>query len=168
MKKRANLKILILLLVCISTFSFGQKTINEQSYTLDFLSAKYIGVENNNEIILVFKYEPKKGKVFKPIISMKITYDIGNSESEKTEIMEESNHSIVFYGNDIDKKNPEIYGVIKEKIDIKQKKKFGIVVFHLRNITQDYIDKMKFTYGLWEPENENIRIERLYNIEIEK
>lgn len=168
MKRKINLKVLSLVLVFLSTFSFGQKKINEQSYNLDFLSAQYIGAENENEILLIFKYEPKNKKEFKPIFSMKISYSIGDSDVEKTEIIEKSNHTIAFYGNDIDQQNPDIYKTIKQKIDLNQKEEFGIVVFQLRNITQNYIDKMKFTYGLWEPENESIRIEKSYSIDIGK
>lgn len=155
-------------MMLISTLSFGQKKIAEQSYNLDLLTARYSETNDGNEIILVFKYEPKKKKEFKPIFSMKITYIIGNSEIEKTEILNESKHSIAFYGNDIDKKNTSIYSLISDKIDLNQKEKFGIVVFHLRNLTNDFVDNMKFTYGLWEPENENIRIEKTYDIEIKK
>lgn len=169
MKKRTNLLFLSIVLVLISNFSFGQKKkITEQSYYLDFLTAKYSETNNKNEILLVFRYQPKKKKEFKPIFSSKIAYKIGDSKIEKTEIIEKSNHSIAFYGNDIDKKAPDVYKLISNKVDLNQKEKFGIVVFYLRNITQVYIEKMKFTYGLWEPKNENIRIEKTYDIEIQK
>ncbi len=168
MNNKIKIILLPLFLILISSFAFGQKNITEQSYNLDILSAKYIETNGNNEVLLIFKYEPKKKKEFKPIFSMKITYSIGNSQDEKTEILEKSNHSIVFYGNDIDTKNPEIFNLIKDKINLEQKQKFGIVVFHLRNLTTEYFDKIKFTYGLWEPENEKIRIEKTYKIEISK
>ncbi|KQS89402.1 hypothetical protein [Chryseobacterium sp. Leaf394] len=168
MGQKINLQIFIILFTVIATSLFGQEKIKESSYNFDLLSAKYVNIEGKNEVILIFKYEPKEGKVFKPIFSMKITYSIGESNLEKTETLNKSNHSIEFFGNDIDQKNAEIYSLIKDKINLQQNKEFGIVVFSLRNITKDYKEKMKFTYGLWEPEDESIRFEKQYNIKIEK
>lgn len=161
-------KFLLGIFILLLGFSFAQKNITEQSYDLDFLKAKYIESGNSNEILLIFKYQPKKEKEFKPIVSMKMTYSIGDSGMERTEILDKSNHSIVAYGNDINQKNAEIYNLIKEKIDLNQKQEFGIFVFHLRNLTQEYVENMTFTYGLWEPENENIRIEKKYEIPIDQ
>jgi hypothetical protein len=161
-------KLFLIIFAVLPSFASGQKGAIEQSYNLDFLKAKYTASENSNEIVLIFKYEPKPKKIYKPIISMKITYSIGASETETTEILNESKHSVVIYGNDINQKNPTLYSLIKEKIDLNQKQDFGIFVFHLRDISKEYVDKMKFTYGLWEPKKERIRIEKQYEISIDQ
>ena len=104
--------LILLFFLLMSTMALGQKDIADQSYNLDFLEAKYNENKGEKEILLIFKYEPKKKKKFKPILSTKITYSIGDDEIEKNEYMMMSKHSIVFYGNDIDEKSPEVYRLI--------------------------------------------------------
>lgn len=125
MKKPLKILLFPFAFMLISGFSFGQKKLSEPSYRLDFLNAHYKETEQGNEIVLLFKYQPNKKKEFKPIFSMKISYQLGNSELEKTEILNESKHSLVFYGNDIDQKNPVLYQFISDKIDLKQKENLG-------------------------------------------
>ena len=137
------------------------------SYTLTPLKAKYIDSANPKEIILVFKYATKSKQKEKLIISGKMTYSLAGG-MEKTEVLGRNNHhTITIFGKDINAKDPAIYNLIADKVDPSDASEFSFLVFYLRGITGKYIDKITFTYGLWEPADENVRIETKYEMNVE-
>lgn len=160
-------KIKILLLSFIFIAQLKAQDIESPSYDLDFLAAKYIDTLRTKQIVLLFKYQPKPDKEFKPIISFKLSYKIGDKK-ERTELFGESKHSITFYDRKIKFKNPELYQLISDKMDPEQKEEYGIIVIYLNDLTNKYVSEMDFKYGLWEPEDQNIRYEKNYHIEISK
>lgn len=160
------IKFKILIVLFFSTFLYAQNT-ESQSYDLDFLAAKYVDSLKPKQIILIFKYQPKPGKKFEPVISMRITYKLGDENKEKTEIFDKNGKfSIVAYDKKIKDKAPQLYKLIKDKMNIDQEEEYGIIVFYLNGITKKYVDKMTFKYGLWEPDNIERRIEKDYDIAI--
>ncbi len=159
--------IILFLVLLFSTENLYSQNIESTSYNLEFVGAKYIDDKKPPQIILVLKYEPKDGKEFKPIISAKITYQFDN-KGIKTEILENPKHSLTFTDRGVNQKNPEIYEWIKDKIDINQEKEFGLLIFYLNGITKKYVQNMSFTYGLWEPDNLDLRIEKKFEFQVLK
>ncbi|MES2851031.1 MAG: hypothetical protein V4685_18415 [Bacteroidota bacterium] len=157
-------------LFLITSSNLYSQELQSPSYNLDFVKAQYVDSTDPNEIILFFKYSTKEKKDFKLIASMKITYSIGENGEEITQILDESknNHSIVVFGRDMKAKSPDLYSLIKNKVNFNDKQDFLIVVFYLRGLIYSYVDKMTFTYGLWEPSNTEKRFEKKYNINIDK
>ncbi len=142
------------------------------SYELKFLKAKY---SDDGDIILLFHYSTEKESDFKLIISGKLTYCIGEECLERTAILGESgnHHSIHVFGEDMKSKDELLYNLIKDSVDFSSKKPFSIIVFYLRDIIYQYVDRMTFTYGLWEPivlqdPKKKIRFEKRYFISIER
>ncbi len=166
------LSVIFFLVFSFSVRIFGQE-ITEPSYKLEFVKGTYEEFKNpnpyKNQIVLYFKFSAKKGD--KPILSMKIKYRIDENSDEITEIIEKSKHSITVFGTANTKRKPhKLYEVLKDKFDfgtIETPEDF-IFAFYLRDITDSYIPEMDFTYGLWEPANQKIRIEQNFKINIEK
>jgi hypothetical protein len=147
-----------------SLASFAQP--QEASYILEPVKGLYFDTTDRKEIVLVFKRSTKSGNEEKLIISGRLTYALEDN-MEKTEVLGRNNHhSITIYGDDFPTKNPELYNLIKDSLSVKDKKKLTLLVFYLRGITDNYINRMTFTYGLWEPSNEDVRIETKYHFNL--
>jgi len=162
--KNLHLALMLIIFICSTKPAFSQNP-KGATYDLEFIQAEFTKERKQTEIILYFKYAKEKDDM--TLMSSKITYNIGNKKKDVSEILDKSNHTIVVYGtNDIEQKNPDIYELLKEKIDFDTEKELFIFAFKLRNITKKYIDKMTFKYGLWEPSNPEIRFETEYDINI--
>jgi hypothetical protein len=163
------MKVILYLFLLLFTITASAQ-IATPSYTLIPLKAKYIDSTNPKEIILIFKHATKSNQQEKLIISGKLTYSLGNG-NEKTETLGQrtnAHHTIAIFGKDINEKNQDIYNLIADKVDLTAPGDFRFLVFYLRNLTDKYVDKMTFTYGLWEPADENVRLETKYEIKIDK
>ena len=114
-------KLLITIFILFSGSLFAHREISEQSYNLDFLAAKFIDTAKSNETILVFKYQPKFNKEYKLILSMRIRYSIGDSDSSNIRLLGNQENTIAIYGRDVDQENPQLYSMIKDKIVLDQK-----------------------------------------------
>lgn len=163
---RKALIVLVNLLIFNFTCHSQEQELTEASYKLEFLRADYNESKKSNEIVLYFKYIPKKGN--KTLISGRLTYSLGEDGIEKTEILEKSKHGITVYGNDIGYKKSSAYKLLKDIVDFNSEEEFFILEFRLRNITEKYVEKMTFTYGLWEPSDSSIRFEKKFFIDVQK
>jgi hypothetical protein len=167
---KAHLRCLTICSILLLSFGFESFSQNrERSYNLDFVKGQYIDSTNPKEILLMLKHSTKSNRDEKLIISGKLTYSLGNG-AEKTEILGRSDnrHSIEIFGKDIELKEPYLFKLIKDSVDFTNKNDFKLIVFHLRNLSDKYVDKMTFTYGLWEPTNQDVRIETKYEIKIDR
>jgi len=140
--------------------------ITEASYKLEFLKATYEEKNESNEIIVYLKYTPKKDN--KTLISGRFTYSLGENGIEKTEVLESSKHGIIIHGQNIKEEKSKVYKLFKNTLDFDSTEEFFLIEFRLRDITEKYIEKMTFTYGLWEPSNEKLRFEKKFNFVVEK
>ena len=141
------------------------------SYDLEFIKAQYIDSSEPTEIVLFFHYSTKKKEDFKLIASTKFSFKIGEEGEDRTIIIGETkeHHSLEIYGSDMKEKSTQLYDIIKDNVDFNDKQEFLILAFILRGVTDEYKSNMTFTYGLWElPNNEKKRIERKYEISIDK
>jgi hypothetical protein len=167
---KIHLRILTICSILLLSFGFESFSQNrEPSYNLEFVKGQYIDSTNPKEILVILKHSTKSNREEKLIISGKLTYSLGNGP-EKIEILGKNDnlHSIEIYGKDIELKEPYLFSLIKDSIDFKNKNDFKLIVFHLRNLSDKYVEKMAFTYGLWEPMNQEVRIETKFAIKIDK
>ena len=163
-----RLPCIIILLLLFSHNAFSQ--IKQPSYTLTLLKAKYLDSTNPKQIVLVFKHISRSKQIEKLIISGKLTYNLGNDSQEKTEILGQgrNKHLVTIFGNDVEFKSKYIFDLIKDNSNFSTDDNVRFIVFTLRDLTDKYVDKMTFTYGLWEPLDESIRIETKYEITIDR
>lgn len=165
-----------ILVLLISIFSFSSnlfcQEITEPSYKLEFLKATYEEFPKkntySNQIVLYFKYSKKEGD--KTLMSMRIKYKIDENGEEIIEDLAKSNHSVTVFGDTHTKRKPhELYDLLNDKFNFNSKTKGEdfIFAFYLRDITEVFIPTINFAYGLWEPTNEEVRIEQNFKINLE-
>ena len=164
--KKNRMKRMFILLFLIFVYQIKAQEITEASYKLEFLKATFEEKNESNETIIYLKYTPKKDN--KTLISGRFTYSLGENGIEKTEVLKKSKHKIIVHGQNSKEEKSKIYKLFKNTLDFDSTEEFFIIEFRLRNITEKYLDKMTFTYGFWEPSNEDFRFEKKFNIEIEK
>lgn len=158
------------LLILMATHLTATGQLKEASYTLVPLKAKYIDSTDPKQIIIVFKRVTRSGKYEKLIVGGKMTYSLGADPKEKTDIQGQSanQHTISVYGKTMPEKSEFIYNLVKDHPELVLDDNTTYLVFTLRNITDKYIDKMTFTYGLWEPEDQDTRFETKYQLQVDK
>jgi hypothetical protein len=154
------------LLTIFYSFTYAQ---DKTAHDLRFLKAKITDTTDKKDVIVLFHVSAKDEKDYPPVLSMRLTYSV-NDETEKTrsEIRKDKNIHIVIFGKNIKEQNKAIYNLIKDKIDTSGKQDFMILGFYLNDISSDKVKKMTFTYGLWEKQNQDIRVEKKYEFEVEQ
>ena len=100
---------------------------------------------------------------------MKVTYAIQNSKDTINVLKQnEDNIQIHIYSKDsININHKNIFDFIKGKVNLNTKDDLRFIVFRFYNVTQEYVNKMSITYGLWESNNSNIRNECKYEFGVE-
>lgn len=157
--------ILIGIFLLVSETNFGEK---KSSYKMEFIRAVQFNTDVHNHILAIFKVTPTI-KRFKFILSMKVTYGIGQGEIiVDVQKQKEDNIRIGVYGNDVKEKNQMVYDLIKDKIQLDNNEDFYLITFDFYDITREKIDNMSIIYGLWESNNTNIRNEQRYDFKVEK
>src|SRR6185437_2177112 len=140
----------------------------KRSYDLELIKAKGIDTTTKKGVLVLFYVTTKKASDFPPSLSMRMTYRLGDDKKEKIiDINKSNNVKVLIYSNDVNVKSPAVYELIKDKVDIKQKKEFLILAFYIDGISDKPIDKMSLIYGLWEKKNANARVETKYEFTVD-
>lgn len=156
--------ILAIALFTIPGYTTGQ---TKPTYELRFLNAKFIDTSEDKDVLVLFQVLPIEEKDFPPVLSMKLTYSVGENGVEKTvDIMKSQNKvRISVFGPDIDKKHPDIYTLAKEKLDT-SKLPYLVLAIYIDDVASQMFDKMTVTYGLWEKNDLNVRVEKKFPFSI--
>jgi hypothetical protein len=170
MKKSYHLRkkrypLLALLLFAIALFLPKWQWAQGTSYKMDFVNAAQIR-DKKNHIIAVFKVSPLI-QDFKLIMSMRVTYEIGKGEKTiNVQKQKEDNIHITVCGSNVKEKHQLVYELVKDHVRLEEEKDMYLIVFDFFDITQEKIDRMSITYGLWESNNPDVRTEKKYDFEI--
>ncbi|MDA3842944.1 MAG: hypothetical protein PF588_01075 [Candidatus Kapabacteria bacterium] len=155
---------------CSSTTKLSDTNSGKKpNYNMKFLRAMNLENENSKAVLVLFHVSPKKKEDFPPVVSMKLGYKISDSGIEKSINISKSKGivELQLFDKSIREKSPAIYNVIKDKIDINIESKFWILAFYYFNSGDEAVDKMTMTYGLWEKNNHDIRIEEKFEFNVE-
>ena len=161
----------LIFLYFLRTVTFAQ---DYPTYTMKPLVAKIIDTTAEMKSILVlFQVTTKEEKDFPPVLSMRLNYTL-YIDSDHNEIIttilgkKESKVRIIIYGKSIKDNDKYVYNLIKDKIDTAYKRDYWILGFSFKNASKDIVQKMDFTYGLWEKNNTEMRVEKKYEFEVER
>ena len=159
------------MLFFVGILLFGSSCLFAQensSHTMNFVRAVQFESEGRNHILVVFKVVPIISN-FKLILSMRVAYSIGHGEKVvDIQKQKEDNIRIVVYGKDIEKRNEKLYNLIKDRVHVENAENVRFITFDFYDVTEEKIDRMKITYGLWESGNSNIRNEQEYNFTVDQ
>jgi hypothetical protein len=153
----------------IVRFKPGKCFSDKPSYSLRFLKAVLTGSSDKKDIMLLFYATPNNDKKdWPPVLSMKITYSLNKGPEKTIDVLKkENNATITVYDGSLTEKKPELYEMIKEKLRYIRSDDFLILAFDLRDISSETIEQMTFTYGLWEKNDQDMRVERKYQFGVD-
>ena len=170
--KLAIIKFLFLIITVnlVVKNSFGQDKFPEK-FNLYYLASDYTDDSNKKSVIVILAVTPIKSKDFPPVLSMKFTYKINNDGSWTTIDLQkqiDKKVSLLILGSSVKEKSPEIYELIKNKIDLISVPDIMLLAFKLDSVSEDDINNLAIKYGLWEKRNQNIRVEKTFNFNIQE
>jgi hypothetical protein len=102
------------------------------------------------------------------IMSMRVTYEIGQGAKViDVQKQKEDNIRITIYGKELAQKNPKLYDMVKDNLNLKTEEDVRLIVFDFYNITKEQVGNMTMIYGLWEDKNEDIRNETTFTFKVD-
>ena len=145
---------------------YGQ---NSPTYELNFVKAKFTSTKGKKDVVAVFQILPKDDKNFPPILSMGLTYSIGEDGPEKRiDIMKSENQArITIHDHNIKQRDSALYDFIKDNL-LENDDRYLILAIYLDNISKKDFNKMTITYGLWEKNNPSVREEKRFEFTVEE
>ncbi len=139
----------------------------EPLYNIKFIKAGQFSNGNHSRISAVFLVTPKELKDFPPVVSTKVIYSLGDEPERKADIMHNDNVNITVYDKNIKEKSAEIFELVKDQIDLNSNDRMSIFVFNFRELPLKPVEKMTMTYGFWEKNDQNVRVEKKYSFNVE-
>ena len=137
------------------------------TYDLNFLRAKFTGKKHSKNVLAVFQVISKDDNNFPPVLSMKLTYSVGTGEEQSFDIQKSNARiRITIWGKNIEEKDPAIHNFIKDKL-LQTDKQYLILAFYVDDVSKSDFDQMTMTYGLWEKNNMDLRIEKKFQFTVE-
>jgi len=116
-------------------------------------------------VVVVLKVTPTSLD-FVPVLSFKLSYDIGDGERSMA-VSDNPDIRITVYGNDVETKSKVIHRFVKDRVDLENEKDILLLRFDFRDLTPDRVQHMWFKYGLWEGENDEIRHEKEFRFAVD-
>ena len=157
------LTLLLLFAAVLSSLpTFAQDT---TTYKLDFVRAGWFVKDSHSMVVVVLKVTPTSLD-FVPVLSFKLSYDIGDGERSMA-VSDNPDIRITVYGNDVETKSKVIHRFVKDRVDLENEKDILLLRFDFRDLTPDRVQHMWFKYGLWEGENDEIRHEKEFRFAVD-
>ncbi len=135
------------------------------SYTMDFVRAAMVKADGQPMLVVVLVVTPLVDD-FKLVLSMKLSYDLGDGE-RSIELQRSPGISIHVYDKDVESKSTKVYRFVKDRVDLRTEKNIFLVRFDFRDLGTETVKDMWLKYGLWEGENDEIRHEQEYRFPVE-
>ena len=132
-------------------------------YQIRFIKALHNAPTGDGGVQVVFLITPIKQEDFPPVISTKVVYSIDGGESQKSDILHpHDNINLTTYGKNMKEKAPALYERIKGLVDFTSKEDIMILVFTFLGNEMKGVHNMTMTYGCWEKQNNDQRVEKEY------
>jgi hypothetical protein len=164
--------ILISLLLISACGTYNPNYVEPSTYTKPLYNLELIGIysrdtTDKDDVTALFAVTPIDTVHFRPSISMKIGYSINDGVfKEDSRISPEYNCNMIIYGNNISERNPFLYDRIKYKFGLIAYKDVMFLAVNFWDLGTE-VNKMKIKYGLWEKNNNRLRIEQEFSAEVE-
>jgi len=160
-----------LLIFIILVFLFNNKSFCQDidKFNLDYIASDYIDTVDKKSVIVVLAATPINKKDFPPVLSLKFTYKVNDEPTMVIpDIMnqKEKKLSLIICGNEVSERYPPVYRLVKDKIDLNTNRRVMLLAFRLENISENPIEHITITYGLWEKRNQNKRKEKVFEFNI--
>jgi hypothetical protein len=168
--KKMKLKQL-LLIPLIHLFFVTQvksQTDSSDNFEMKFLRAKFTDKKSKKNILVMFQLLSKNDEQFPPIFEPQTTYSLDGAPEKTIGLIDrEVSVNLKIYDSSSIKKEPDIFNFVRIYL-VQEKNKALILAFSVENISKNGFDKIKFTYGFREKNNENIRRLQVFEFAPEK
>ncbi len=157
-----------LLLLPLALSALGQKH-DASKYRLELLSMiRSDSARGLNDIQASILVTPIKAKDWPPVLSMRIGYRINDRDS--ITYIDIQNHQpqkvrLTIYDRTVAEKNPKLHARIRSKLDQVKDEELLILWFEFRDLTDEAIRKIAITYGPWEKNDLEKRVEETFVME---
>jgi len=121
----------------------------------------------DSNIIAVFELTPTDMKDWSPVFSEKLAYSFDDKKEIKALLLHQKTISVVFYGKNVKEKDQRIYEMVKDDIANYKGDEMLFIAFNFRNPCFRKPNKMSMTYGMWQKNNTDVRIEKKYDFKVE-
>ena len=139
----------------------------QPSCNVQFLRAVETGSGTDKELLVILQVTSAKSNDFPPVVSAKIIYSLDKRPSIKADFMRaQDGISITIYGNNVKEKSEQIYNLVKDRCDLKREH-LSLFVFSFRKLPAEKVEVMSMTYGFWEKNDQDLRVERKYDFKVE-
>ena len=165
------MKIMLLLVGLLAGFGIRQgnaQKLPEPSYTMKFIRAVHPDSADKHSVLVLLQITPTHPKDFKLILSMRVTYRVGDEALQMVDVGRqlEPKIRIAIYGGNVREQSAFVYSLLKDRIDFASAADSKILAFYFTNISEDPVSSMYMRYGLWESNNPNIRLEKDFEFSV--
>jgi hypothetical protein len=140
----------------------------QNTFTVSLLKAKFIDTTASKDVMLIFQVLIADTANYPPRISYPPKASIVVNGVQQNLPMGPEDVSLTLDDDRIIIKNVRVYDMIKDKINLQDKNKMMIMTFRLNNVSYDNFNKMWFTFSLSEKRNKSLRLEKTFELNLEK
>ena len=163
--------IAIKLLITIATMCLFHGTFAQfqGSYDVKLLRAKFTDpAHSKKDVVAIFLVTVRDTANFPPGLNLppKVTYFANGKDN--LIFFDQENLSLRIFDDRVMIKDVRVYDMIKDKVDLSSDKKIMILVFTLKNFTDEDFTKMKFNFKLTEKHDKSLKIEHPFEFDVEK
>lgn len=172
-------KFYLLFCVSVSLISSNGTFAQKPLYNIEFVNAVWTTSQPNNNhwsasqtdtnILAVFQLTPIDKKDFPPIVSEKITYSFDNEKETTMTIMnqKETKISLLICDRTVKDKDRQVYELVKDRIEHYNGEDIKFIAFYFFKPTAKKPHSMSITYGMWEKNNQDVRVEKRYDFAVQ-
>lgn len=164
MLRFATLTVLLL----VACAAFGQEP-TPGKYRLELLSMiRSDSTRGANDIQASILVTPLVDEDWPPVLSMRIGFKI--NEADSISYIDIQNHApqkvrLTVYDRSVAEKNAKLYAHIRSKLDLVKDDDLMILWFECRDLHKEAIQRIEISYGLWEKNDLQQRVEERFSME---
>lgn len=132
-----------------------------------FLNAKFTDTTSGKDLLVVFLVSTKDSASFPPVVTLPPKCTVFENGREKVILLSPSNLQLTTDGNQIAIKNPAVYALIKDQVNLKSMRNSMIVTYKLIDINYDFT-RMSLTPAYREKLNQSIKIDKRCEFEVKR
>lgn len=120
---------------------------------------------SGKDVVAVFLVSVKDSADFPPVVNLPPKCTVFERGREKVFLLRPDNLAVSFDDGQIEQKNPRIYALIKDKLDLKQLSKAMIVSYDILDIYYD-LNRMSLSPSFKNKHNQAIKTEKRFEFDV--
>jgi hypothetical protein len=147
----------------IQATTFGQEGKN---INIRFLKAKFTDTTQYKDVIAVFLVSTADTASFPPVVNVPPKCTVFENGREKVVLLNPHNLAVSLDGEQVPQKNPDVYSLIKEVVDLNSMKGAMIITYTLKDLNYEF-KRMSLTPAFREKKNNEIRVDKRCEFDVQ-